>query len=69
MRFKTVDAIVVEVRFEPAQGAYMIALEIAKGIHLCALCPFEHKLKVGDKISLEVEIPLVLERPIDLLRR
>lgn len=62
MRFQTVLATVVETKFEPLQRAHMIALEIGKGVHLCALCPFEHKLKVGDKVPLEIEIPLVLEK-------
>lgn len=61
MRFKTVEATVVQIKFEPAQRAYMIALELAAGVHLCALCPFEHKLKEGDKVSLEVDIPLIFE--------
>jgi hypothetical protein len=61
MRFQTVVATVVETKFEPLQRAYMIALEIANGVHLCALCPFEHRLKVGDKVPLEIDVPLVLE--------
>lgn len=61
-RFQTVVATVVETKYEPLQKAYMIALEISKGIHLCALCPFEHLLKVGDKVPLEIEIPLVRHR-------
>lgn len=59
-RFKTVEATVVETKYEPFQREYMIALEIGKGVHLCALCPFEHLLKAGDKVWLEIEIPLVL---------
>lgn len=62
MRFQTILATVVETKFEPSQKAEMIALDIGKGTYLCVLCPFLHTLKVGDKVPLEIDIPLHLEK-------
>ena len=59
-RFKTVEVTVVETKFEPLQKANLIVLEIAKGAYINCLCPFEHLLKIGDQVWLEIEIPLAL---------
>jgi len=58
-RFKTVEATVVETKYEPLQRANLIVLEIAKGAFINCLCPFEHLLMIGDKVWLEIEIPLI----------
>ena len=62
MIFDIVQVTVVETKFEPLQRAHMIALEVAKGVHICCLCPFEHDLKVGQKLSLKIDIPLALAK-------
>lgn len=57
-RFQTVVATVVDTKYEPLQKANLIVLEIAKGTFLNCLCPFEHLLKIGDQVPLEIEVPL-----------
>lgn len=62
MQANIAECTVVETKFEPLQGAHLITIELYKGTYLNMLCPFEHKLKVGDRVKLYVDIPLVLER-------
>ena len=63
MKAEVAECTVVEVRFEQTMGEkhYLIVVEIGKGLYLTMLCPFEHKLEVGHKVKLFVDIPLVLE--------
>jgi hypothetical protein len=61
-RFKTVEATVVGLKFEPLQRANLIVLEVTQGVQLHCLCPFEHLLEEGDKVALEIEVPLKLEK-------
>jgi len=62
MKAEVAVCTVVETKFEPLQKAYLIVVELGKGAYLNMLCPYEHKLEVGDKVKLYVDIPLILER-------
>jgi uncharacterized OB-fold protein len=62
MKAEIAECTVVETKFEPLQKAHLIVVELGKGAYLNMLCPFEHKLKVGDKVKLFAEIPLELAR-------
>jgi len=62
MKAEVTDCTVVEIKFNPGLRQYQITIEIAEGAHICMLCPYEHKWKVGDKVKLYVDVPLMLER-------
>lgn len=62
MQANIAECTVVETKFEPLQNAQLIVIELYKGTYLNMLCPYEHLLKVGDKVKLYVDIPLFLER-------
>lgn len=61
-RFMITEATVSEVKFNAVAKAYQIAFELTRGVTISCLCPFEHTLKVGDKLYLQIDIPLVLEQ-------
>ena len=63
MRAEIAICTIVHTKFEPLQRAHLIVVELGKGLHLNMLCPYEHKLKEGDKIKLYVDIPLALVDP------
>jgi hypothetical protein len=62
MRFQIAECEVVETKFEPASRANRISLNLGKGVTIHALIPYEHTVKTGDKIALEIEVPLTLVR-------
>jgi hypothetical protein len=62
MRFQIAELTVIETKFEPLSRSNRISLDLGKGTVIHALIPFEHLVKVGDKIALEIEVPLALAK-------
>ena len=62
MKAEVAECTVVETKFEPLAKQNLIVVELSKGLYLNMLCPFEHKLEIGHKLKLYVDIPLRLER-------
>jgi hypothetical protein len=60
MKAEIAECTVVEIKFKA--GIYEIVAELAPIGHIHMVCPFEHLLRVGDKIKLFVDIPLALQR-------
>lgn len=65
MKAELTECTVYEIKFDGTN--YLIAIEIAKGVYMNMLCPYEHSWKVGDRVKLYVDVPLVMYDPAKLL--